>query len=532
MNESKPAGANTRVTNDLQSEQSHRADTAVGIVGAGTMGAGIAQVAAQAGHRVLLYDSRPAAATTAIEGVSATWQKLASKGRLTSAQAVEAAANLSAAASLDALAPCGLVIEAIVEDLGAKRSLFRSLEDLLTPEALLATNTSSLSITAIGAELRHPERLAGMHFFNPAPLMPLVEIIAGLLTADKTLGALETLARSWGKQTVRARSSPGFIVNRVARPFYGEPLRLLHEQASDPATLDAIFREAGGFRMGPFELMDLIGQDINFAVTRSVFEATFYDPRVTPSLLQKEFIEANRLGRKSGHGFYTYTPEAVRPEPRSFAPLPTPEGIRLFGDDPLVAVLRERLETAGKAIDVQPAQADQRLAETRNASLYRTDGRSATQRARDLNRHDLVLVDLALDYRGATRLALAAADQASAEAGDEIAGLLQAAGIMVSPLDDAPGMALLRTVAMLANEAADAVQQGVCSAADCDQAMRLGTNYPIGPLAWADALGAASLVTALDHLRAAYGDARYRVSPLLRRKALAGTTFHDQVQTT
>jgi 3-hydroxybutyryl-CoA dehydrogenase len=500
--------------------------TPIGIIGAGTMGAGIAQIAALAGHPVLLYDTRPHAAQTAIAQLRATLDKLAAKGRLTAGQVEQTKENLQPAPALEALANCGLILEAIVEDLNAKRTLFAQLEASTPPETLFATNTSSLSITAIAAQLRHPGRLAGMHFFNPAPLMPLVEIITGLATSPTTLDTLEATAQSWGKRTVRARSTPGFIVNRVARPFYAEALRLLTERAADPATLDALFREAGSFRMGPFELMDLIGHDINFAVTRSVFEATFHDPRFTPSLLQKELVDANRLGRKTGQGFYAYAPNTPAPEAQTLPPSPLPSPIRLFGNDPLTTLLRNRLHTISEAFELAPAHPDLRLAQTPHATLYRTDGRSATQRAQDLNNRNVVLVDLAHDYNTATHLGITAADQASPLALPEIAGLLQAADFAISPLDDAPGMALMRTVAMLANEAADAVHQGICTPADCDKAMLLGANYPLGPLAWADTLGPATLVTVLDHLHATYGDPRYRVSPLLRRKALTGKPFH------
>ena len=240
-------------------------DMTVGIVGAGAMGAGIAQVAARAGTRVLLFDERPEAAQQATLAVAASLSKLAARGQVSPDELPAILARMQAVATLSDFAACELVIEAIVEDLSAKRQVFRSLEDIVSAAALLATNTSSLSVSAIAAGMRHPGRVAGMHFFNPAPVMPLVEIVSGLDTHPETLTRLEATARSWGKQTVRARSTPGFIVNRVARPFYAEALRLLTERASDHVTLDAILREAGGFRMGPFELMDLIGNDVNFA---------------------------------------------------------------------------------------------------------------------------------------------------------------------------------------------------------------------------------------------------------------------------
>jgi 3-hydroxybutyryl-CoA dehydrogenase len=499
--------------------------TDVAVIGAGTMGAGIAQVAAVAGHRVRLYDTRAGAAETAITGIRVILDKLATKQRLTAKQARAASARLAVAGTPAALAGCGLLVEAIVENLDAKCSLFCELETQIADDAILATNTSSISVTAIGARLRRPERLAGLHFFNPAPLMPLVEIISGAVTAPKVADMLSAMATAWGKVPVRSRSTPGFIVNRVARPFYAEGLRLLNEGAADVATLDAIMRETGGFRMGPFELMDLIGHDVNYAVTRSVFDAYYGDPRFTPSLLQMELIDAGFLGRKSGRGFYDYREGAASPAPNTVARCAPPHTIRLYGDEPLSTALAARLTDAGVAFKRLDSQADGRCADADGAVLYRTDGRSATSHAAGSGIHGTVLVDLALDYARATRLALAAADQADSAAVKAAAGLLQVAGYAVSKLDDVPGMAVMRTVVMLANEAADAVNQGVCSAADVDLAMQKGVNYPCGPLAWADALGLRTVLRVLDHLALAYGEDRYRASPLLRRRLQAGRRF-------
>ena len=251
----------------------------VGVVGAGAMGAGIAQVAALAGHPVRLFDLRADTARQAVDSQRAQLAQLAGKGRLDAALAEAASARLSAVSELAELAGCALVIEAIVEQLEAKQALFSQLEAIVGDDALLASNTSSISLTAIAAPLTRPQRLAGLHFFNPAPRMALVEVIAGLATAPEVIDTLMATARAWGKTPVRAKSTPGFIVNRVARPYYAEALRLAQEGAASPATLDALLREAGGFRMGPFELMDMIGHDVNFAVTSSVWRGYFHDPR-------------------------------------------------------------------------------------------------------------------------------------------------------------------------------------------------------------------------------------------------------------
>ncbi|WP_223115963.1 3-hydroxyacyl-CoA dehydrogenase PaaH [Oryzomicrobium terrae] len=502
------------------------ASAPVAVVGAGAMGAGIAQVAALAGHPVRLLDNRPGAAAKAVDELRATLAKLAAKGKLDAAQADAAASRLTAVASLDALADAALVVEAIVENLEAKRALFRDLEARVGEHCLFGTNTSSISVTAIAAGLARPERLAGLHFFNPAPLMALVEIVSGLATDPAVAATLFATAAAWGKTPVHARSTPGFIVNRVARPYYAEALRLVSEGAADTATLDALYREAGGFRMGPFELMDLIGHDVNFAVTSSVWKAYYHDPRFTPSLVQEELVNAGYLGRKSGRGFYAYGEGATPAAPASAAPAPCPATITLFGASSAANALAQRLGAAGVAHGRSPAADDGRLAEADGAVLYVTDGRTATRRAAESGVAATVLIDLALDYASAPRLALAGALQCPEAARTAAIGLLQAAGFAVAELADVPGLALMRTVAMLANEAADAVNQGVCSPDAVDAAMRLGTNYPCGPLAWAERIGPAAVVAVLGHLAATYGEDRYRISPFLQQRVHAGKDLH------
>ncbi|WP_217696082.1 3-hydroxyacyl-CoA dehydrogenase [Insolitispirillum peregrinum] len=498
--------------------------TPVAVVGAGAMGSGIAHIAARAGHPVFLYDSRSGAAADAVASQRASFATLAQKGKLDADTAHAASAALQAVDTLDDLAGAGLVIEAIIEDLTVKQELFRRLEAVTAPDCILASNTSSLSITAIASALDAPQRLAGLHFFNPAPLMALVEVVSGLATAPAVVDTLMATAQGWGKTPVRTGSTPGFIVNRVARPYYAEALRLLDEQVSDTATLDALYRDAGGFRMGPFELMDLIGHDVNFAVTSSVWRAFFHDPRFTPSLIQQELVAAGFLGRKSGRGFYDHR-GGERPDVQVAPHCPAPDGIVLHGDHPATAALTARLQAHGVACQHQPAD-DDRLATVGSAVLYPTDGRSAAQRAASSGITDTAVLDLALDYQQASRLAMACAPHCTPAARHALTGLLQAAGIAVSWLVDSPALAVMRTVAMLANEAGDAVHHGVCSAAAADTAMRLGANYPCGPLAWADRIGVATVVQVLDHLAAYYGEDRYRLSPYLRSCLLSGRPCH------
>ncbi len=507
----------------------------VAVVGSGAMGTGIAQVAAAAGYKVVLFDARPEAVKASITGICNMYGKLAEKGKMTDEEVQAASDRLSGASSLADLKDADIVIEAIVESLDIKRTLFGDLEGIVHDECILATNTSSISVTAIAATLRVPQRVVGMHFFNPVPLMALVEVISGLATSQAVADTVYATAAAWGKNPVHARSTPGFIVNRVARPFYGEALRLLNEQAADAATLDAVMREAGGFRMGPFELMDLIGHDINFSVTQSVFQAYFNDPRFTPSVLQQEMVNAGYFGRKSGRGFYDYTAGAVKAGAHTEAPQDRPDAVALSMAQgvtgAVTAPLEERLLAAGFKINHREALPDSADSEApafhcNGAALFLTDGRSATERAAANKHPDTVLYDLVLDYGSAKRIALARADQCSDAAYNAVVGLLQAAGFAVTRLDDVPGMAVMRTVAALANEAADAVNQGVCSAQAVDIAMQKGVNYPRGPLAWADSVGLGHVASVLSNLASAYGEDRYRLSPLLRRKVAASGTFH------
>lgn len=498
-------------------------DALVAVIGAGAMGAGIAQVAAQAGHPVRLYDTRPGAAEQAIEGIDRLLGRQVEKGKLAPDSRSAIRDRLQPVDSLDALAKAHLVIEAIVEQLPVKQDLLRQLEALCATDCILASNTSSLSITSLAAGLKHPERVIGMHFFNPAPLMALVEIVSGLATAPSLAATLYDTARAWGKQPVHARSTPGFIVNRVARPFYAESLRLLQEGAADCATLDALLRDAGGFRMGAFELTDLIGHDVNYAVTCSVFEAFYGDFRFQPSLVQKELVDAGRLGRKTGQGFYSYAEGAERLQPATLTSQTPVERCTVEGDLGALQPLVERLRANGVGVT---ERAGAGLVRVGDATLALSDGRLASQRAREDGLRNLVLLDLALDYASATRLAISHGAECSAEALDQAVGLLARAGLSACPVADLPGLVVLRTVAMLANEAADAVLQGVGTPGDIDLAMRAGVNYPRGPLAWADDLGIGYTLNVLDNLQRSYGEERYRPSLLLRRTHAEGGRLH------
>jgi|TARA_A100001518_G_C1226364_1_gene75865 3-hydroxybutyryl-CoA dehydrogenase len=502
----------------------------IGVIGAGAMGAGIAQVAAQAGHSVILHDNQPGAAKTGIDNIRRQLEKRVAKGKMIQGDVDNIIARLQPAGAIDALADSHLVIEAIVENLEIKRQVFAQLEALCSPDTLLASNTSSLSITSIAANLERPEHMAGLHFFNPAPVMKLVEVVSGLATTTDVAETLYDTAVAWGKVAVHASSTPGFIVNRVARPFYAEGLRLLQEGASDAATIDALLRQAGGFRMGPFELMDLIGHDVNYAVTRSVFDAYYGDTRFEPSLVQQALVEAGRLGRKSGKGFFDYAESAAKPQPTFAEPanmeLPA---LVVQGANSTLAPLLERAQEAG--LNVVYRESLQQDGSPRlylgDLALALSDGRCAAERAVNEGLDALVLFDLCLDYRNASAIALAASHTASPEVRQLATAFFQHMGMDVAWLTDTPGLVVLRTVAMLANEAADAVLQGVCSAQDGDLAMQAGVNYPRGPLAWADSLGLPFVHRTLTHLQQSYGEERYRSSFLLRRNALSEESFHE-----
>ncbi len=497
----------------------------IGVIGAGTMGAGIAQVAASAGHRVWLYDVTENAATLGVQKLTSGLQKLVDKGRIDDQRLQQIIGNISVADSLKDLADCSLVIEAIVENLEIKQKLFTKLETLCRDSTILASNTSSLSLTAIGAPLKRPEKLVGIHFFNPAPIMKLVEIISSLATGKSVADtAFDTIAE-WGKKPVHARSTPGFIVNRVARPFYAEGLRMLEEGTASVATIDSIIKDAGGFRMGPFELMDLIGHDVNYAVTCSVFDAYYGDPRFKPSLTQKELVDAGFLGRKSGRGFYRYDKTADAEQPETVTSKHSPDHIVLSGNSDFIQQCAALLEQSDFNFD--RADSTDSFIQAGTARICLTNGKTATLLANESQETDLVIVDLTLDFKSATRVALAAADQTSKQALNEATGFFQVIGKTVSIIDDSPGLCVMRTVCMLANEGADAVNQMVCNAEAVDIAMKNGVNYPKGPLQWASELGLPMVVEVLDNLYAYYGEDRYRVSPLLRRKAYTGDSLYE-----
>jgi 3-hydroxybutyryl-CoA dehydrogenase len=494
------------------------------VVGAGIMGAGIAQVAALAGHSVMLFDMREGAAIEAKARLVVSLNALVAKGKLSAETVAQTLERIRPIGDLQAAANAVLVVEAIVEKLDAKRALFQQLEAIVSADCILASNTSSISVTAIANGLQHPARLVGMHFFNPVPLMKLVEVVSGLQTDAGVAQAIFDLSQHWGKVAVHARSTPGFIVNRIARPYYAESLALLQEQAATPNVLDGCLR-AAGFRMGPCELMDLIGHDTNFSVTQSVYEANFFDKRYQPSLVQRELVDGGLLGRKSGQGFYAYATDAAKPTiaPTQATPVPFARSIWLHGRGPLAdalfaacarAIGAAQAPGAGAAPELRREDSSEWIGlEINGCRLRMTDGRCASQLGADV-----AVFDLPLQTAAGTVLAWAPSSRASDAWRMQAEQWLLALGFNAQRVADTPGLVVARSIAMLINEAADAVHQGVCSEAAADAAMKLGVNYPAGPFEWLALWGATPVCQLLDAMDAFYRGERYRASPLLRQR--------------
>jgi 3-hydroxybutyryl-CoA dehydrogenase len=471
---------------------------AIAVIGAGAMGNGIAQLAASAGHDVLLQDKMPGKAAAALDDLARRLATLVDKQKLDGTKAEGILGRIRTSESLAEIGEATLVIEAVVEDLAVKRGLFEEISKICKVDAILATNSSTLSIAAIASGQIHPERFVGLHFFNPAPLMRLVEIIPGPATDPAIPDRLDGLMRQWGKTPVRAKNMPGFIVNRLARPFYGEAWRVLEEGAATPQIIDLALRGGSGFRLGPCELMDLIGHDVSLAATLSVWQGFYQDPRYRPSPLQRELVESGWLGKKSGRGLYGPPAE---PEFRSG---PVPSCVRILGDlgaaNQLVELIRER------AIPVSFGPGDGAIL-CGSAILRLTNGRSASSWP-----EGTVLYDLSLDYRAATHLLITTRTGAADALLSDAAGLFQALGKQVAVIGDIPGMVAARTLAMLVNEAVEAVHSGLCSRDDADLALCLGVNYPIGPFAIGERIGFAYCLSLLRVLSDLYRDGHYRPS--------------------
>jgi 3-hydroxybutyryl-CoA dehydrogenase len=462
----------------------------IGVIGAGTMGAGIAQLAARSGARTILHDPLPEALKRGAQYARDGLAKEATKGKLSAAEADAAAGRIEPVHELAALAPCELVIEAAPERIALKHDLYKRLsEEIVSEECVLATNTSSLLVTAIAAAARHPERVVGMHFFNPAPLMRLLEVVAGEQSSERALTLAHATGEAMGKTVIRAHDGPGFLVNRCNRPFGLEALRLLQERIADVETIDRIVRLGGGFRMGPFELMDLVGVDTGFEISKSFFEQSFYEPRWQPSPISARYVAAGLHGRKTGRGYYDYSGDGPHRPPDPDPPTPRTADAIVQGNGPVAQSLRELLpgDTGSGGAQVI------------------VDGLGGTVDGEPF----YAIVPLALV-------------EVTGEAGERA---FESLGLHTARVQPSPVGVLPRIVCQVINECAFAFGEGVGSAADIDAGMVLGLSHPRGPLAWADELGLDNVLAVLDSLWEEYREERYRPAPALRRLVRADGAF-------
>ncbi len=487
----------------------------IGVIGAGTMGIGIAEVAASHGHQVFLFDLNHEFANSAKQTMANRLLSRVERGKIKPEFRQQIIDNIVVISELNQLSASQLVIEAIVEKLEIKQSLFKDLEELCNENTLFASNTSSISITAIAASLNKPENMIGLHFFNPAPVMQLVEVVAGLRSSQTSLNDGVALCDFWHKTAVLAKSSPGFIVNRVARPFYGEALKILQEQVSNPQTMDALMTSAG-FRMGPFTLMDLIGMDINLSVSKTVFKSMYYDARYRPSLIQSEMVSANLLGKKTGEGFYKYD-GSEKPTVNYQAQHKAPKFVSLSKEKTPLYSIEQAIKSSKYFVATEHEGGPS--IQVGECALYLSNGQTCNQRVESNDQKYLAQVDLMLDYKQCPIIHISFDSQCPVDTKNHIVGMFQVLNKQVLVCEDLPALIVMRTVCLLINEAGDAIENGVCNENDVDLAMQKGVNYPIGLLAWANIIGIEHVVETLDNLHQWFGDDRYRVSPWLRARA-------------
>jgi 3-hydroxybutyryl-CoA dehydrogenase len=521
---------------ESEPRQTHAADV-IGVVGAGTMGAGIAQLAARSGARTLLYDPIPEALERGAARIVLGLQKERTKGKLTEEQCKAAVDRVEPVAGLEDFAPCELVIEAAPERLDIKHDLYRRLSEVVSADCVLASNTSSLPITAIAAAATHPERVVGMHFFNPAPLMRLLEVVSGLLSDEHALAIADATGEAMGKDVIRAIDGPGFLVNRCNRPFGLEALRLLAERIADIPTIDRVVRMGGGFRMGPFELSDLVGVDTGFDVSKSFYELSFGEPRWRPSPIQARQVAAGLHGRKSGRGYYDYSGESPHrpsdPEPPHAVGPAEGEGLIVIAGE---GVLAEQLRAAAldAGYDVHSPHTPQTELPALIVECEEIEEDAAPRGAPRLalcDRGSLASLDpggpavgfhALPPFRDCKLVELTRSESSSPAAAARAERFFAALGKHVEWVGDAPGLVLGRIVCQLVNESAFALGEGVGSAHDIDTGMVLGLNHPRGPLAWADEIGLDHVLLVLEALCEEYREERYRPAPALQRLVLSG----------
>ena len=487
-----------------------RADLVAGVAGSGTMGRGIVQVLAQCGVRTLVFDAQSGAAPKARASIGQAFERLIERGRLQRADADAALARIEPVASLEAFKPCHVVVEAIVEDLKVKRELFSSLEGIVGPDCILASNTSSLSVTAMAAACKRPQRVAGYHFFNPVPVMKIVEVVAGELTDPTVTGALEALARRFGHTAVRCNDTPGFIVNHAGRAYVPESLRILSEGVADFATIDRILVDAAGFRLGPFGLLDLVGLDVSHAVMKSMYQQYYEEPKYRPSFLAEPRVAAGLHGRKTGRGWYEYGADGTQKSVPEVQPAARPaSGIWA------VPELKDVVAKAG--LVASPAEASVCFV----APLGKDATTSALEQGLDPQR--TVAVDPLFGF--AKRRTLMTTPVTKKDVVESAHALLAADGVPVSVIRDSAGFVAQRVVSHIVNVGCDMMQMRICAPADLDRAVMLGLSYPRGPLAMGDAIGPAKVLAILEAMHDFYQEPRYRPSPWLKRRAKLGVSL-------
>ncbi|UOK73498.1 3-hydroxyacyl-CoA dehydrogenase (plasmid) [Ancylobacter polymorphus] len=491
----------------------------VGIVGTGVMGRGIAQLFAASGYEVLLYDTDRSRASEAAYSAGAMIDRDAAKGRLTADAAAMAKSRLVPTASLEPFATADLVIEAIVESLAAKRELFDALENIVPPQCILATNTSSLLVTEIAAAARHPERVCGLHFFNPAPLMKITEVVAAVKTSSETLAQATRIIESTGHTAVRTADLPGFLINHAGRGLYTEGQRIVAEGIASTEDVDLVMSGGADFRMGPFELLDLTGLDVSFNVMQQIYHQFFEEPRFRPQPFVARQYSAGLFGRKVGQGFYRYDDGKKAPSPAVKVTDFEPRPIWLDGSDEITNRLRSRLEALG--IELEGGDHPDEASIIVVAPVGDDTTTMAVNRGFDPRR------TFAIDplFCDGGRLTLMGTAASRADYRDSLRGMLEASGVAVTTIHDSPGFIAQRIIATIINIACDIAQQRIAAPKDIDLGAKLGLGYPAGPLELGDKLGADTIMQILNRMYAFYCDPRYRPSPWLKRRALLNVSL-------
>ena len=498
----------------------------IAIIGVGVMGSGIAQIAAQSGHTTYLYDTKAGAAQQAKDKLAATFQKLVDKNKISAEQAEAANNNLLIADELSDLKACDLIVEAIIERLDIKQNLMQQLEDTVPETTILASNTSSLSITAIAANCKHPERVIGYHFFNPVPLMKVVEVIQGLKTDPKFVDALIALSRAFGHRPVVAKDTPGFIINHAGRAYGTEALKILNENVADISEIDRILRDGVGFRMGPFELMDLTGLDVSHPVMESIYHQYYEETRYTPSPLTKQMLDAKQLGRKAGQGFYDYRSGSKTGE----TPAQTVARLDHYPAVWVAADFAEDKKTLQDYLAAQNIQLDTGAQpQADSLCLLACYGEDTTHAARRFNVNPAHSVAIDLLYGIEKHRTLMPSLATQAEYRQAAHSLFNLDGEQVSMIAESTGFVAQRVLAMVINLGCDLAQQNIASVDDINAAVRLDLGYPYGPIEWGDVLGASKILLILERMSAITHHPRYRPSPWLQRRVILNLplTYHS-----